>query len=174
MAAPYNNLRSKLNRAVCAYLVTQGVGTVDNILASNTNAAKSYPLVTVQAVRGMPDPPMTGDYRCSVQVAVKGSNVQVANASPQSNRILFDTLCGKTCDALMIGDTSTLMPTALGITAAGRALFAGDPANNADMADFTCINWFDDGFGIGDPDAEGCSWIEVFLFTAICCASNVD
>jgi hypothetical protein len=175
MPAPYNNLRSKLNRGICAYLIGQAVGTVANVLSSNSSVDKTYPLVTVQAVRGTPDPPLTGDYRCQIHVSVKGSNVQDPKQSPQANRILFDNLCAKTYDALMTTtDNGTLLSTALLITAAGRALATSDPTNNADMADFTVQNWFDGGFGMGDPDAEGCSWIEVFLFEAICCASNTD
>jgi hypothetical protein len=175
MAAPFNNLRSKLNRSICAWLISQEAGDVTNVLPTNTAVIKTYPVTIVQAVRGTPEPPMSGDYRCQVHVMVKGTELAGANQSAQQSRINFDIQCARVCDALMMtADNSTLLYTAQSITAAGRALAAQDAKNNADMADFTCINWFDEGFGLGDPSAEGCSWVEVFIFSAVCCASNTD
>lgn len=179
MAASYNNLRSKVNRAICAYLVSQNVGTNANILPADSQISKTYPLVTVQGVRGTPAPRNTGDYDIEVHVSVKGSAVIVPNpggANPaQQSRITFDTLLQKTNDALMMtADNQSLIYTAQQITTAAQALAAADAANNGDLANFTCINWFDEGFGMGDPSEEGCSWIEVLIFRAVCCASALS
>lgn len=170
MAAPYSTLRSKHNRAVAAWLVSQGVAA----LPSNTGASTGYPNCVVKTVRGIPDPPLTGNYRLTSYVTFKGS--AAGGDGTDSKRALFDQLVAKGQDALMQSDSAGygLRLTAAGITASGRALAVSDPANNADMVDYTCLEWDDGGFGDGEPDDKGCDWVEISIFNALACSKNVD
>ena len=188
MAAPYHNLRSKLDRAIVAYLISAGAGSIDDVLSSRTRKARKFPNTTVKAGRGVPDPPYSGNYRVTVYVSIKYSATQeVKEPNPGLARTQFDQRVAQTFDALMQSDNQQdLHQTATLITAAGRNL-AVDPnngtdpvtkqeaENNADMADFTIMQWIDQGFGSGpDEDAEGNNWEEVLMFEALCCPSNVD
>jgi len=176
MAAPYHNLRSKLNRAIAAYLIGAGAGTVDDTFPATSVKPKGYLNTTIKSQIGRPEVPNTGIYRITVHVIIRGSAV-MENAEPnlESARLGFEDRLSTVCDALMQSDGRGLKVTATAITAAGRALATGDDAaNNADMGDFTVTAWYDAGFGAGEADAEGTAWEEVLIFEAVCCAKNVD
>lgn len=185
MAAPFNNLRSKLNRAICAYLVGGGAGTVDDVLPHNSRKPKGYPNTTVRATISKPEPPLTGIRRITVHINIKGSASQDPNEpNPEAARIAFNARVAETYDVMMQSDDGqSLRATAKAITLAGRALAvpvdntpgaAQAADNNSDMTDFTCQAVYDAGEGDGDADAEGCSWMEVLIFECICSPSNVD
>jgi hypothetical protein len=185
MAAPYNVLRSKLNRALVAYLVNSGAGGIPDIFPGNSVGEKSYPNTVVLSTLSRPEIPMTGIRRISVHISIKGSATQKTNAesNPEQARVDFDNRCATTYDALMqTVDGQTLKATAVLITAAGQAMAVpvdGTAAaikfanNNADMADFTCQEWYDIGEGDGEADAEGCSWEEILMFEAVVSGSAI-
>jgi hypothetical protein len=195
VAAPYSNLRSKLDRAICAWLASQpGCGSVDDILSSVSVFLKAYPNTTVETVLSKPTPDFSGNRWCHVHVRIAGSAVkqvpQPGQLAPnQTPRQLFDARVAATTDALMLSDNNgqDLRYTADAITTAGRAL-AVDPTNgananaaawaaaNADMVDFTALMWLDDGDAPGEitADEEGCAWKEVVMFKCLACPSNVS
>lgn len=185
MPAPWNNLRSKLDRAICAFLTSQGTGSVVDIVPTVKGTIAQFPITIVHSTVLRPYPVMTGDYRGEVHISIRGSAV-LAQTEPNLDRgrIDFDKRIAQTMDALMqTNDNATLVYTAQQITLAGQAMaVAADAspaaiafaANNADMADFTCINWFDGGFGDGQPDESGCNWEEILIFDAICCGNALS
>ena len=186
MAAPFTTLRSKLNRAICAYLVSQGAGSTKDTQPSFTQSTLAFPNTTVRATTGTPDPPFTGNYRIQVWISIKGSaSESTTEPNPDLRREEFDNRIATVADALMTGNGyNSLSDTANAITAAGRALATvidpNDPAsvqfaaNNADMVDFTLIQWIDRGFGDGQADSQDCTWEEILIFEAYCCSSNVS
>lgn len=186
MAAPYSNLRSKLNRAIAAYLVSVGAGSIEDVAPANSAGSSKYPNTTVRATMSKADVALTGLRRISVQISIKGSaTIGINEPNKDVSRLNFDTRVANTDDALMqTDDGQTLRATAGLIAAAGRALAVvvdpNDPksvlfaANNADMVDFTCQGWYDVGEGDGEANEEGCSWEEILMFEALCSPSNVD
>lgn len=176
MAAPFNNLRSKLNRAVAAYLVGAGAGTTEDVLPFTTRVAKTFPNTTVRARMGKPEPSFTGNYAIVLHITVRGSAAQdPTEANEEAARIAFDERVALTADAMMQTDNNAdLAYTAQAITDAGRALAISDPDNHADMADFKCHVLRDDGFGDPSPDEQEAFWEEILVFEAVCSAIAVD
>lgn len=181
MAAPYNNVRSKNDRAWVAFLISQGVGDATLIFPKNTRANSAYPNVTVKTPIEEPVIPMTGNRKSRVMFMVKGSASQDVSVTDEDKpRKDFDTLCAKVNDAIMqTDDNQTLQWTADAVTAAARAKAAADaltpvPGPDVDLADYTCLAVYDAGSGDGDPDEEGCSWVEVLLMDVVYCGSNVS
>lgn len=187
--APYSNLRSKLDRAICAYLVSQGVGGDENILPFASPINSGYPNVVVHSVTSKPDPDFSGNRWVQVHITISGSATKDPDKPDSQNpRVQFDNLVAAVGDALMQTDDDgqSLRATAELITAAGRATATtvdlNDPVSvqfaedNKDMADFTCQMWLDVSEGDGEitADEEGCAWKEVFVFNALACPSNVD
>jgi len=181
----FNAIRSKLNRAIAAYLVSVGAGGPDDISTGNDISSRGYPNTTVKATLSKSEIPLTGLRRITVHISVKGSAVSAPDEpNPDQPRLDHDARIAATYDALMQSDDGhTLRATADAITAAGRALAtptdgtdaaAQLAANNADMADFTCEGWYDVGEGDGEPDESGASWEEILIFEALCNASNTD
>lgn len=176
MAAPFNNVRSKHARAITAWIISQGAGTAADTSPVFSASSNVYPVTTVRPTRGNPDPPLTGNYRIVTHVSIKGSAAKLTGqANPNAGRIAFDARVAKVGDCLMQSDDDqTLRFTAAGITAAGRALAVSDPTNNADMAEYTCLEWDDGGFGDGAADEDGCAWEEILIFNAYVCGSAIN
>lgn len=176
MAESFHRLRSKLNRAIVAYLVSASATSPDiggeaNISPENDFGTKGYPNTTVHATMSTPEVQMTGLRRIRTLITIKGR----LKKEDESLRLAFDKRVAATQDALMLSDDGqTLGYTAAAITAAGRALAVSDPTNNADMADFTCQAIYDAGEGDGVPDEEGSAAVEVLMFDIVCSPSNVD
>ena len=179
MAAPYSSPRSKLDRAIVAYLIAQGVGDNTNIFPANSSRDRALPNLTIHASGGSPEFPLSGTYRFNVRVICKYPGaIQPTDelTNYETNRLAADELFASAVDALMQGETgtSTLAVTATAITTAGRALADSDPANHADMADFTCIQWLDTGFDGGVPEEESSTWAEIATFQAVVTSANTD
>ena len=194
MAAPYGNSRSKLDRAIVAYLIYRGIGvnppvmTAANVFPCKGEAANVYPRVVVTTMKGTPEPGMTGRYRCTVWISVKSTATEVVtNTNPSNAIVKFGQLLASVSDAMMGSDNSNPNPagslrgTAEEISIQGRLLAttgsATDQANNADMVDFTCGALYDDGFGIStndDSDEGGTAWEEVLSYIAAMSNANTD
>lgn len=185
MAETYNRLRSKLDRAIAAYLVSVGAGSFNDVAPGNTNTAKGYPNTAVRSTISRPEVQLTGLRRITVHISIKGSAVTAPlEPNQEAPRLVFDRRVSDTADAMaMSDDDQTFRATARAITDAGRALavlFDDSPeaalfaANNADMADFTCQAVYDAGEGDGPADEEGCAWEEILMYEILASASNTD
>lgn len=186
MSAPFNKLRSKVDRAIAAYLISVGAGGPDDTVPANTRLPKAPTNTTVRSTLSISEVPMTGIRRVKLQISIKGSALIDPNEpNIDEARKAFDDRIAAVYDAMMqSADGQTLRDTAAAITAAGRAMAVsvqpGDPAsdlfaaNNADMVDFTCQAVYDMGEGDGEADSEGSSWHEILLFDIIASPSNVD
>jgi len=159
--APFSAIRSKINRAITAYLISAGCGTANDISPSNSAQITTYPNTKVKSAIATPNPVLSGDYKVQVQISIKGSAVTGSVAD-------FDARVEKTGDALMQSDDNvSLRATATLINAAGRAL-------GGDMLDFTITEFYDAGSGDGEADAVGCDWEEILLFNVTAANANVD
>lgn len=188
MAAPFSNPVEKLCRAITAYLIGLGVGTVDDTFPMLWSASRSFPNTTVkQQSVFRPEPALTGNYRGNIAIVIKGLAVNdPGSANPGAARVAYVQRVERVLDALMQSDDNeTLNATRVAINAAGRAL-AVDPtngkdpvaaqtaANNADMVDFTLTEYYDGGIGMAESEEEGVDWVTVYLFDCCACSANVD
>ena len=184
MGAPYGNLRSKLSRAIAAYLVSLNnqCGTAADIFSIESRADRGYPNTTCRGFQAQPEVPFTGNETVTVRISVKGSatltDAQAAIVPVNQNapRLAFDARVAATSDALMQSDDNSVSLGAVAdlINAAAYAMAVADPVNNGDLADFTLQSWYDKGNADGEADAEGCSWEELLVFEASCCPSKLD
>lgn len=181
MSAPYHNLRSKLNRALVAYLVSQSAGDAASVVPFASRLPKEFNadgvVTIVRARMGRPDTKFTGNYSITAHLIIRGSAAQdpsAAEPGDEAARKAFDERIAKTYDAMMqSSDGQTLRWTAYEISDQGRALATSSPADNADMADFTVLRVEDGGFGDPDPNEQDHIWEEVLVFEITCCASNI-
>jgi hypothetical protein len=184
VAAPYSNLRSKLNRAVAAYLIGAGVGPAASIKPANVRTPKVFTdsvNTTVRARLGKPDIKFSGNYNILLHLIIRGS-AMTSNEQPgdEDARQLFDARIAAVYDAMMQSDNGTgLEWAANAITDAGRALATTDiwddaPASaHADMADFTMLDLQDGGFGDANPNEQEHIWEEILVFECVVCGSVV-
>jgi hypothetical protein len=181
-------LLSKVSRAVRAYLISKGCGSVSDIFPYHSAVAtRNLPNTTVDFLStASPEPILTGNNRIIVALIIRGSvTVPDKEPNPDYAWVTHNARIDAHNEAMTQTDDDfeTLKKTARDITAAGRALaVAADDtdaevkraANNADMEDFTLIEIHDAGFGAGKADEEGTYWEDVLLFSCLACESNVD
>ncbi len=184
MANPIrNNIRSKLDRAIVAYLKTK-LPSGTNIYPANNSGTKALPNITVRSHRGRATIPFDGSWDFLVQIeAHYPAALQPGEANPDALRVAGDLLFDSAIDALMqTSNQVDLSETAAQISTAGRLLqsvgTAIEQANNADMLAFTCQIWanaeLDGGNPAQDGGADTTRWAEIARFNATACPSNVD
>lgn len=186
MALPLGNLRSKHNRAVCAWLAANGCGVIyQSIFPANSGvgATRAFPNITVRSPMAHEEVHETGTDEIKFQLEIKGSATAIEGASAGRPRVNFDTLCAKAKDAMSMSQTGVDYDyVAAQITAAGNAMATAVDsstqaiafaAENADMVNYTCQKLYAAGEGDGEiteADANaGCSFHDVYLFRAIAC-----
>lgn len=177
MAAPYSSPRSKIDRAIVAYLISADVGTAASISPAKYSSIRTLPCIIAHSHEGTPEDEMTGDYRFKVKMCVKSAIKDQPTEAAGTQAASSDELFAEMQDALMQSDNDQdLRATAVLITASGRALATSDPTNNGDMADFTCKTWYDKGFDgeLAEDGNGGVFWLEIALFEAVACSANVD
>ncbi len=179
------NLPSQLERAIVAFLLANGCGTVDDVLQGRSLRIKGYPVTIVKTAQGMHAPQNTGIYVCQVQLQFKQSAVN-ASGEPNPDHVWvdFDARIGMAiAQMLQSNDGCTFDYTAAAITTAGRAMaVAADDSpeaaliakNNADMPDFTLTHICYKGYARGVPDDDSGAWMDVHTFECHACPSNVS
>lgn len=180
-------LLSKLARAISAYLISEGCGSVDDILPYHS-ALKKRPLpnTTIDFLTvANPEPELTGNNRVTVAIIIRSStSLPVGEPNSDAPWVAHNARIDSHRAALMkTSDNCTLRATATAINEAGRDLATDHEldesetqraANNADMVNFTLIEIHDAGLGTGKADEGGNYYEDVLLFSCLACESNVD
>jgi hypothetical protein len=181
------NLPSKLSRAIRFYLIQNGVGDPAHVFHMFDNRLRDLsvlPITIVTVGKGDPDAPFTGDNQYTVFVTTKFIELaQQTDTNSESYRVTFDAAVGAARMPLMQSDDNqTLKATYKAINAAAAMMPVTPPnptadqiqfaANNADMADFTIMQWLEGYYGPGK--AEDCSFEIVQVFQAIACEQTIE
>ena len=186
---PLPNVAGQLDRACAAYLIGNGVGVWKwtkagdcVIWPADALAIKTYPNITIRSPRSRHTPELTGIeefqevvFTCKFSLA--GSR---QSDNPFAFRVARDLILGKMLACMLqSSDNRTLDATARAITTAGRALATSgtdqEQANNADMANFTCLHVYYLGtLDRGLANEEGCDWGEVRGFRISACPSAIN
>jgi len=171
------NLRSKLDRAIIAYLepIAVAVNVDVTLYPANSSAERELPLIDVMATQGPEEPPFTGNHLMATKIRLEFPAANQPNQeNPNQNRLDLDAMTDAVFDALHQSTGDDYSETARLVTAAGRALAASDPTNHADMVDFTCQYVQGVSYLGGDGgNAAASSFVEMMMFQTRCCAANV-
>lgn len=168
------NSASQLERAIRAMFIARGDATAADCHISNESGDRTgiaNGITDILAVMSTAtDTEPSGNEKWTVRIQNKfGAVVQPDEPNPQLNRVAMDQRVGRQMLALLRG-TYSLDETCADITNAGRALAVAndstaeailDAANNADMAEFTCLFGRYLGATRGQPEDGSCAWVEV-------------
>ncbi len=181
MPAPvFYNTRSQAARAIVAFLIQEGAGTVNDTFPLNFRGIKELPNTVVHPAIFKEIEEGCGTYQGQVLVKIRSSaSENPGNTANEVARPFFDDRSAKVLAKLRQSDDGqSLQYTADGITDAGRALKTSTDrkvaAVNPDMDQFTCQYWRFVGFGDGEPDGEGAWWEEILIFEIICNSSDTQ
>ena len=175
MPAPYNNLLSKLDRALMAFVVAGGAGTFADVFPAKRSQAKGLPDTICYSEKG--DEVGTGNAtrNCKSSIMVRTSGAEDGQAE-QTARLASEQRVGKTFDlfkTVVAGQLDTSgEDVATQITAAARALAISDPTNHADLADFTALDVIDKGVAAGFDDDD--AWVDTLHLEVICAPGNIS
>ncbi len=177
---PLPNNGTQIERALRAWFIAHAAGTKNDLFISNDSRDRPQILTDIFATSSRHDPENTGNEIWSVSIQNKfPAAIQPGQNNPEAHRVAIDARVGLQMAALaQTDDNCTLNFTAAGISTAGRSLATAgstrDQANNADMADFTCLFVRYLGASRGRPDDDSCSWVEVRNYEITACPYNVD
>ena len=177
---PLPNVGGMLDRAVCAYLIANGVGTWQNTFPSDSLETRVFPNITVLSHSSEQSYTPSGDETFHTSITVKYSAAGTQqSANPYAARVARDALIGQVMYLMSLSDDgATGDYTAAQIQAAGQALAtsgsAQEQANNADMANFSCLHLYFEGSSRGNSDEPGVAWVEARNFRIIAAPSALS
>ena len=172
-------MQSKINRAVRAHLIAQGVGTVLDTFSAPTADDRILPNTTILTGELSEETKYTGNWRGLVMVSLRDeAAIQPGEINPNLSWVAANTRLTNISNVLRETGTNGLLTyTALALTAAGRAMAVSDGSaegdllalDNADMADFTCF-WFS-ATDLRPPtrNEEGTFWESELAFDVVAC-----
>lgn len=92
-----HNILALTDRAVCAYLRGQGIGSDDNVVPMKKSAEKTLPLVIVHSHNAVPIVPFDGTFSVDVAVIVRTGGIvdepEDTEAPIDTNDALVDAVC---------------------------------------------------------------------------------
>ena len=168
----FHNLLSKNDRAIAAYLIANGVGTAADVFPGKTASAKVIPCTVIYSDRGNEVAPFSATYELETAVMVKTRAGVDEGAGPQDSRLASELRVAETFDLFHIAVDSSAELLAANITSAARALAIADPANNADLADYTAIGMRSKTIEAGQEE-DGDAWIDTLHITVVCAPSDI-
>ena len=166
------DLQSKINRAVRAWLVSQNAVAATQCIAAPASFGRTLPLTVIETGDGMAILEQPGNFHfADVRITMEDSAaVQPNMADPQTPRANANAHWTAVANALsQSNDNYTLLYTAQQITIAGRALATSNPADDADMADFTMLWWEPAMQGSAKKAEDGTFWQREIAFGCIAC-----
>ncbi len=182
------DLKTKVNRAVFALIVGNGVGTTDNTYPGETTSQdRTLPNTTIDAGECFEEDLQPGNFRFPNGKITFRDNaiVQPGDPNPNSAFLAAQQRVSAIIGQLVLSDDETTLDyTRRQLNAFGRAL-AVDPtngddpeasqsaANNQDMTDLTFLYWRITDYG--EPKkAEGLYFEREISFECVACNSNID
>lgn len=101
MAAPFNHIGAKVEKAAVAWLASQNIGT-ENIYRGKRSADKNGPCIIVYSESAEESPVGSGNWRVKLKTMVKFP----LGDSEDEDEDDSDAITGKTFDALLANDTT--------------------------------------------------------------------
>jgi hypothetical protein len=154
-----HNLLSKCDRAIVAYLISDGAGTAEDVFPGKRAAnLPNPPFTVVMSEGGSETVPFTGVYTVSTTVEIHTNAAPDQDQDTDQMRLDSDDRVAATFDALHDKFSQCGDQLADLITAA---------ANAAGISDFTVDNVSDFKIGQGRGEKEG-EWIDTLEMQLVC------
>lgn len=172
MPAPYSQLLSKCDRALVAYVISQGAGTADDVFPAKASLSKPLPCTICESRKATPvGNPYSGNYEIEASVCVRteGSGEEDENTADTPASIA-DTRVGLTFDAFQanVGASGEQVSSGEQVGQAITSAAHGYSGNRiSDMADFSCDNCEVVAMRAGF-EAKGDGWSDIIDLVLIC------
>ena len=169
MSAPYHCILSKTDRALVAYLLSQGAGAVGDLVPAKRSARIQPPCTIIHSTKADDVATAAGTFlvtaRIQVLMEALARDLSHLVELEQASNLRF----GKTCDALNRGTSDDLSQA---ITAAARSAALVDPVRNSDLQDFTCLSVTIEEVTAGEDESG--RWIDTINLKLVCVNSDVE
>lgn len=177
----FSSPASKLERAVRALFVMQGVGTWQNTFIANESISRPLPNRTIVVRQYNPRRPYRPEGDCHFEIQHHFASVAQPGQTIVTPRVQLDAFVGDTIDLLNLGggtDYTDLDILADAISVAGKWLTIPDPndttgkaaaivAANTDMVNFRCDNVkYLNPFMTRGTDSDTTNWVEILHLSA--------
>lgn len=167
----YHNILSKNDRALVAYLISLGAGTAADVFPAKRSLDREGICTVCWSEKAAELVLYSGTF--SIEASIMVRSMAALNVAEDANapRLASEARIKATFDAFFSNMDSAADKLGDDITAAARALALSDPANHADLADYTCLNVIIKGVEAG---VDGDSWVDTFNLEIEACPSNIS
>lgn len=162
MGAPYFNILHKCDKALVAYLVSLGAGTIDDVVTAKRSQVKFLPVTTCESHNADPlANNLSGEYEVDASISVRTSGLGDAadNAADVPATQAGDRVA-KTFDAFNIVQDQS-----------GEALATAINAAATSVSDFKMLDVQVRKIRAGF-EAKGDAWCDIIDLKIICCPND--
>jgi hypothetical protein len=157
-----------------AYLISLSAGTSADVFPAKRSGDKTAPCTIVWSKRGTEIGAHSATYEVETSIIVRTlAPVDAGVSNAQQPRLDSESRVAATFDAFNRNVDSEGDKLAEDITTAARALAVSDPANHADLADYTAQAVKITGVESGFEDSTE-AWNDTLNIIVLCCPSNVS
>jgi hypothetical protein len=173
MAASYHNLLSKCDRALVAYIVAQGAGSLDDVFPAKRSQDRALPCTVCYSEKAEEVAPYSGTYLVHSSLIIRTEAPADAGEDEAQKPLDSDARVAQTFDLFHLDIDSAGDKLADDITKAARALAAKDPAHYGDLNDFTLLDVIIKGPEAGFEQGS-VAWTDTLNLDLVACPANVD
>jgi hypothetical protein len=168
-----HNLLSKCDRALVAYIVAQGAGTINDTVPAKRSQDRPLPCTVAYSERAVEVAPYSGTYLVSASIIVRSEAPADAGEDPEAKPVDSDDRVSAIFDLFHIGIDSSGERLADAITAAARALAADQPDRYGDLADLTIMDVVIKGIEASFEEGTT-AWTDTLNLELVAAPSNVS
>jgi hypothetical protein len=162
--AEYHNILSKCDAALAAYIISNGVGTTDDVYSLKRSLVKdTLPCTICESRKATPETPYAGDYNVSALIKVRSQGIYATTADNESGQPADDSND-------RVADTFAIFFLSDGQS--GEDLGKAITTAAAD-AHFTCLSCKVEGVEQG-VEREGMGWCDILHLELICAPSTIS
>jgi hypothetical protein len=170
--AGFHNILSKCDRALAAYIIAKGVGTIGDVFPAKGSANKESPCTICWSERFEELGPYSGSFTVHASVMVRTQAAVDAGQDPLDPKIASEDRTAATFDLFYTNVDSAGDKLAQDITNAARE---SELSNNGDLEDFTALNVsVKGGEAAFDERNHGSTWVDTLNLEIACAAANVS
>lgn len=129
----YHNIRSKLDRALVAWIIEQEAGTSANTFPAKNSASVTLPAIICHTITATEEPPFSGNFTCQVEVTVRSRAPLESGEAASTTDDASDALVAAVFDCFHIDLEQSGATLAAEITTVAQGL-------GGDMLDLTLLN----------------------------------
>lgn len=169
----YHNLLSKCDRALVAFIVSEGAGTNADTFPAKRSLGRDLPHTICWSESAVETARLSGTYTVKVSILVRSLATPGEGESDSKPRVDADARTAAVFDAFHTRLDTAGDKLGSAITVAARAVALSDPATFGDLAEFTVLDVMIKGIEASFEEGTD-SWVDTLNLELVACPGAVE